>query len=106
MTTTATVQGHNLRKTLKIGEERVNALDNVSIEIYPGEMVAVRGRPSSSKSTLLHILGCMQRPDTGKVSIDGLELSALSDEELVKVRGQKIGFFFEAFNLLTNETAS
>jgi putative ABC transport system ATP-binding protein len=101
----ATVQGNNLTKVHKIGAETLYALAGVSLEIYPGEMVAIRGRPSSSKSTLLHVLGGMQRPDSGSVSIDGQDLTGLPDEELARVRGKKVGFLFEAFNLLPNETA-
>ena len=84
--------------------QRGLVLDGVSLEIYPGEMVAVMGKPSPAKSMLLHILGGMQRPDSGEVSIDGFDLTALEDEDLVRVRCQKVGFIFEAFNLLPNET--
>ena len=68
-------------------------------------MVAIRARPNGGKSTLLHILGGLQRPDSGLVQIDGQDVTQLEDEELARVRLFKVGFAFEAFNLLPNETA-
>ena len=67
--------------------------------------MAIVGRPSSGKSTLLHILGCLQPPDSGRVRIEGLEATRLEDEDLARVRSNKVGFVFQAFNLLPNETA-
>ena len=98
------VQGLNLTQHYGPQGQQGLVLDGVSLEIYPGEMVAIRARPSPSKSMLLHILGGMQRPDSGRVAIDDLDLGSLNDEDLVKVRCQKVGFVFEAFNLLPNES--
>ena len=100
-----TVRATNLTKTHQLGDELVHALNDVSIEIFPGEMVAIRGRPNSGKSTLLHVLGGLQRPDSGQVLIDDVNVTQLQDEELARLRGDKVGFVFEAFNLLTDETA-
>ena len=100
-----TVQGLNLTKVHQLGDERIYALNNVSLEVYPGEMLAIVGRPGSGKSTLLHILGCLQRPDSGMVRIEGLDVTQLEDEELAQARIHKVGFVFQAFNLLPNETA-
>ena len=101
----ATVQGLHLTKIYQLGDQQVYALNDVSLEVYPGEMVAVRARPNGGKSTLLHILGGLQRPDSGLVQIDGQDVTQLEDEELARVRLFKVGFAFEAFNLLPNETA-
>ena len=101
----ATVHAWNLTKAYPLGDERVYALNDVSLEVNPGEMVAILGGSSSGKSTLLHVLGCLQRPDSGQLSIEGRDVSRLEDEELAKLRTDKVGFVFQAFNLLPNETA-
>ena len=101
----ATVQGFHLTKTHQLGDQMVYALNGVSLEIYPGEMVAVRSRLNGGKSTLMHILGGLMRPDSGQVHIDGQEITQLEDQELARLRVLKVGFVFEAFNLLPNETA-
>ena len=101
----ATLQASNLTKVYNLGGEPVYALNDVSLEIQPGQMVAILGRSSAGKSTLLHVLGCMQRPDSGQLSIDGQEVSGLGDDELARLRAEKVGFVFQAFNLLPGETA-
>ena len=102
----ATVVGKNLTKTYNLGDQMLYALNDVSLEVYPGEMVAIIGRTGSGKSTLLHTLGCLQRPDSGRVLLEDLDVTQLEDEELARVRAQKVGFIFQAFNLLPNETAA
>jgi len=99
------VQGVSLTRAYRLGSEMVYALNNVSLEVNLGELVAILGRSGSGKSTLLHILGCLQRPDSGRVFIEGLDVTRLGDEELTQVRIHKVGFVFQAFNLLPNETA-
>ena len=94
----------NLNKMYNLGDERIQALNDVSLELYPGEMVAIVGRPGAGKSTLLHILGCLQRPDSGQVLIDDQDMTQLGVEELARVRANKIGFLFQAFNLLPKDT--
>ena len=101
----ATVHAWNLTKAYPLGDERVYALNDVSLAVNPGEMVAILGGSSSGKSTLLHVLGCLQGPDSGQLSIEGRDVSRLEDEELAKLRTDKVGFVFQAFNLLPNETA-
>ena len=100
-----TVQGVELTKVHQLGDERVHALDDVTLEVHAGELVAVTGTPGSGKSTLLHILGCLQRPDSGAVRLEGQDVTHLDEEELAQVRISKVGFVFQAFNLLPNETA-
>ena len=99
------VQGVELTKVHQLGDERVHALNDVTLEVHAGELVAVVGKPGSGKSTLLHILGCLQRPDSGAVRLDGMDVTQLDEEELAQVRVNKVGFVFQAFNLLPNETA-
>ena len=101
----STVQGLNLTKVYNMGQEHVSALNNVSLEIFPGEMVAILGKPGSGKSTLLHTLACLQRPDSGHVHIDDVDMTGLEDEELTRVRARNVGFIFQAFNLMHDETA-
>ena len=101
----ATVHGLNLTKVYDLGEERLNALDDVSLEVFSGEMVAVVGRTGSGKSTLLHVLGYLQKPDSGQVLIEGVDGARLNQEELGEVRARRVGFVFQAFNLLPNDTA-
>lgn len=103
---TATLSGLNLTKVYDLGEERRPGLDDFSIEVFAGEMVAVVGRTGSGKSTLLHVLGFLQRPDSGQVLIEGVDGARLNEEELGEVRARRVGFVFQAFNLLPNDTAA
>ncbi len=98
------VHGFNLTKEYNVGGERVRALNDVSLEVHPGEMVGVVGRSGAGKSTLLHVLGCFQRPDLGQVRIVGQEMTQLGEAQLVQVRADKIGFVFQAFNFLPTAT--
>ena len=100
----ATVIGLNLSKAYNVGGERVHALNDVSLEVYPGEMVGVVGRAGAGKSTLMHVLGGLQRPDSGQVLIDDQDVTQLDDAELARVRADKVGLLFQAFNILPNET--
>ena len=101
----ASVQALNLTKVYPVGSEPVYALNDVSLEVNLGEMVAVLGRAGSGKSTLLHTLGCLQRPDSGEVHIEGLNVTPLDDQEVAHIRTRKFGFMYQAFNLLPNESA-
>ena len=99
------VQAINVTKVYDLGDgELVYALDRVSLEIDAGEMLAVGGGIGSGKSTLLHTLGCLQRPDSGRVNIEGLDVSQFDDVELARVRFHKVGIIYQSFNLLPNET--
>ena len=83
----------------------VNALDCVSLKIYPEEFVSIMGPSGSGKTTLLDVLSALMRPSKGKVYIDGEDVSKMNDSELAIVRGKKIGFIFQSFNLIGNLTA-
>jgi putative ABC transport system ATP-binding protein len=83
----------------------VHALNGVSLKIYPGEFASIMGPSGSGKTTLLDILSALLRPSKGKVFIDGEDVSKMNDSELAIIRGKKIGFIFQSFNLIGNLTA-
>ena len=89
-----------LRKIYGSGETAVHALDGVNLTVEKGEFVAIVGTSGSGKSTLLHMLGGLDRPTEGKVFVDGKDIFALKDEELTIFRRRKIGFVFQAYNLV------
>jgi putative ABC transport system ATP-binding protein len=95
----------NLTKTYQVGEHQVNALRSISLDVHPGEFVAVIGPSGSGKSTLMHILGCLDQPTSGQYFLDGRDVSRLSDDEISLVRNKQIGFVFQGFNLLTRTSA-
>lgn len=90
----------NLRKVYMIEDLEAVALRDVSLDIHEGEFVSIMGPSGSGKSTLLQILGCLERPSGGKYLLDSKDLEHYSDDELAKIRNKKIGFIFQAFNLL------
>ncbi|MHB8633921.1 MAG: ABC transporter ATP-binding protein [Thermoplasmatota archaeon] len=90
---------HDVEKSYTLGEATIHALSGVNLEIKAGEFVAVMGPSGSGKSTLLQLMGALDRPTSGTVAIDGRNVGELSDSELARVRGARIGFVFQAFNL-------
>lgn len=94
----------NITKTYKTGDVEFQALNNVSFTINDGEFVAIMGPSGSGKSTLMHTLGALDSPTSGTYLLDGKDVSTLSDDELADIRRDKIGFVFQAFNLLPRTT--
>ncbi len=94
------LSAENLIKTYGSGESLVRALDGVSLEVEKGEFVSIVGTSGSGKSTLLHMLGGLDRPDSGKVVVDEKDIFSLKDEELTIFRRRKIGFVFQNYNLV------
>jgi len=95
----------NVSKVYKMDGVSVKALDGVSLEIFEGEFVSIIGSSGSGKSTLMHIIGCLDTPTTGRVILDGHEVSRMGERELAKIRNKKIGFVFQQFNLLSRTSA-
>jgi putative ABC transport system ATP-binding protein len=95
----------HVSKIYRLDEVEVKALDDVSLKINKNDFIAITGPSGSGKSTLLHIMGCLDRPTKGKVFLEGKDVSILNDAELARVRGRKIGFVFQFFNLYPTLTA-
>ncbi|NLG32799.1 MAG: ABC transporter ATP-binding protein [Syntrophomonadaceae bacterium] len=95
----------NISKTYVMGRESVKALQDVSLSIDQGDFLAIVGPSGSGKSTLMHIIGCLDVPDSGEYYLNGIMVSSLSDDQLSEIRNLKIGFVFQRFNLLPRLTA-
>lgn len=99
------IEVEHLIKVYRVGETKVRALDDVSLKIQSGEMVAIVGPSGSGKSTLMAILGCLDIPTRGTYMMDGEAIEKLNDNQLAHIRSHKIGFVFQQFNLLPRTTA-
>lgn len=99
------IQVSNLTKIYKNDSTETLALEKISFQVAKGEFVTIMGPSGSGKSTLMHILGAMDTPTSGTYLLDGQEINKLSDDQLTKIRNQKIGFVFQAYNLLPRTTA-
>ena len=100
MTAMNILTAENLKKYYSLGENKVKALDGVSLKVERGEFLAIVGRSGSGKSTLLHMLGGLDTPTSGRVMVGGKDISAMSPDELTIFRRRKIGFVFQDYNLL------
>ena len=99
------IQLKNVSKTYQIGETKVNALNNLSLDVNKGEFIAIMGPSGSGKSTAMNMVGSLDTPTTGQVILDGYDISKLEESQLATIRGKKIGFVFQTFNLLPSMTA-
>lgn len=99
------IRVEDLHKYYDLGETKVHALRGVSLEIDRGEFVAVMGASGSGKSTMMNILGCLDKPTSGRYLLEGEDVSAFSKKQLAEIRNRRIGFVFQGFNLLSRTTA-
>jgi putative ABC transport system ATP-binding protein len=92
-------------KTYKMGENEVHALHGINLEVIPGEFLAIQGPSGSGKSTAMNLIGCLDVPTKGEILLDGKNISKMSESNLAQIRGRKIGFIFQKFNLIETLTA-
>jgi len=101
----AIIEVINLKKDFFVGDVTVRALKGINIQIKEGEFVAIMGASGSGKSTMLNILGCLDKPSSGEYKLDGISVSELNRNELAELRNKKLGFVFQSYNLLSRTSA-
>lgn len=101
----AILEIQEVSKSYTLGKLNVPVLDGINLTINEGEFAAIMGPSGSGKSTLMNLIGCLDKPTSGRIIIGGMDISKLSDIELARIRGKKIGFVFQTFNLITRLTA-
>ena len=101
----ALIEARSLVKTYRMGDQVVQALNDVSLAIEEGEFVAIMGASGSGKSTLMNIIGCLDRPSSGTLHLAGEEVEGLDGDALASIRNRRIGFVFQQFNLLPRTSA-
>lgn len=101
----AVIKLENVWKIYRMGDVEVNALQELSLDVKEGEFLAIMGPSGSGKSTMVNMIGCLDVPTRGRVILDGHDISKLEESELAQIRGRKIGFIFQQFNLIPTLTA-
>ena len=95
----------NIKKSYLVGDMNLNILKGISLEVEKGEFVAIMGPSGSGKSTFMNILGCLDKPTSGRYVLDGVDVSKMKPDQLAEIRNKKIGFVFQGFNLLSRTSA-